>query len=79
MHAEWCFVCGRRFSGRGGLYFHIYNYMNRNPEDREHLALYALSTARRSVRGQQRYEQLYLPGLDVLEKMTEVRLVDVRD
>jgi len=65
MHAEWCFVCGRRFRGCGAL--------NRDPDDREHLALYALAIARRHVRGRRRYEQLYLRGLDALEEMTEVR------
>jgi len=78
MHPGWCFVCGRKFSERGGLYFHIlyfhiYNCINRNPKDREHLALYSLVTARRDVTDYWLHEQLYLRGLEALEEITEVR------
>jgi len=73
IHAEWCFVCSKRFRGCGALTRHALNYTNRDPEDREHLALYALAIARRHVRGRRRYEQLYLQGLDALEELTEVR------
>jgi len=73
IHAEWCFVCSRRFLGSGALTRHALNHINHNPDDRGHLALYALAITRRSVRGRRRYEQPYVRGLEALEEMTEVR------
>ena len=72
-HSEWCFVCNRRFSNPGALTRHALYCAMRDPEDRKHLALYALSIARKHVRGRQKYEHLYLQGLNALEELTEVR------
>jgi len=77
-HPDYCFICGTRVGDKSTLSQHAIDRLNLNPNDRAHMAVYALATGPSAERGGRRIdvvfiEALFERGLEVLEELTEIK------